>query len=1084
MQYFNNKAESNQQTLEEVHTHTMNNNNDDDQTTLLEYINFHNINLISTHRAHTEYWAMLAHVSEDLCIPDGGADSHVGCRTWLPLCGLTGPKIKYTNVTGFDENSAKRSGLPIISAVTKTINQKGENIFLRTKHLIYNHTSNHTLLSTYQMRELGHIVDDVSKRHLKNEQQRDTHKIKFVPGIQEIDLETKAAFPTFKISKPSVKEYESATDEKIIDIAFENWNHQEHHEESLKGKPEVLNTFLPDININILTSNNFNETLDKYFHETYVFYECEHFQNENPTEAWINEVLNQVPNNEEGSLLPEEPYYFDAEDIRLESPGKVMHLSIDYQLTRKGIKRPQPLHLSTTTVNTFLTEIDYDTLTAKNQSFNTFAYVVSAVERIHQLEALQPKFTWKSLDILKMTIENTTQWGRVISQYPMKKHHVSRFPWNNRKRLIEEVATDTIFLPKPSFTGETCAQIYYGLMSTMINIYQMFSKSTSNILPTYQDFLRYEGVPEALHRDLDPEEKDHKIIELNHRMMVKDTYGEAGHPNQNPIEALGIQPLKTRAEVIMNRTGADDGSLPWIYKYFADIHNISASPRLGWKTPISVRHGYTTGISAFLQYQFWEQIYFKVDENTPSSKEAPGHWMGVSETVGDLMTYDIWNHRTRKVIQCSAIRPADPKKGGIPNLRQVFDQDNLDHIDSEIVEPSNVLDTPGLMNTPTLTFRHRPKSTTTNKHKVKWHDTQEATEQEVDEFSDFEECQPYEDQDNLPKSQDSDFIPPTFDDDLKQSAPERRKNLTRTCKKNHLTTAAACLALASCSMLRSGEPLTPPLPSKLLVNDPFNPESSFHILDTTTDYSEITPLLNQEVFARKVQLQHINVLEDESSDDHCFVPAEILDHRLAFNTRRQIKVKTPTSPPDIKIVKDKHLRLRTHWQDGIISWVEGDALKEQNPWVVANYAIQRELLNHPDFHWVNHFIKNKYVAAHVDEVKAMVAKTHQGPKFKFGVQVPVNSTHTLKLDNMHNSTLWRQSIDAELDSINTFKTFRVLDEGEGLPEGYLKIPYHLVFDVKFDGRRKCRLVAGGNHKPRSGTWRGIFRGGINGHHKN
>ena len=50
-------------------------------------------------------------------------------------------------------------------------------------------------------------------------------------------------------------------------------------------------------------------------------------------------------------------------------------------------------------------------------------------------------------------------------------------------------------------------------------------------------------------------------------------------------------------------------------------------------------------------------------------------------------------------------------------------------------------------------------------------------------------------------------------------------------------------------------------------------------------------------------------------------------------------------------------------------------------------------------------------------------------------------------------------------SINEFKTFRVLDEGEAIPEGYIKIPYHLVFDCKFDGRRKSRLVAGGHKTP-------------------
>ena len=42
-----------------------------------------------------------------------------------------------------------------------------------------------------------------------------------------------------------------------------------------------------------------------------------------------------------------------------------------------------------------------------------------------------------------------------------------------------------------------------------------------------------------------------------------------------------------------------------------------------------------------------------------------------------------------------------------------------------------------------------------------------------------------------------------------------------------------------------------------------------------------------------------------------------------------------------------------------------------------------------------------------------------------------------------------------------FDTFRVAPNGEYLP-GYKRIPYHIVFDVKFDGRRKARLVAGGH----------------------
>ncbi len=81
----------------------------------------------STHKVHTNYWVMLTQFgSEDLCIPDGGADSHVGGRTWLPLTPLSGPTVKFVNVIGFDEASAKKSGLPIIGAVTKTTTDQGK----------------------------------------------------------------------------------------------------------------------------------------------------------------------------------------------------------------------------------------------------------------------------------------------------------------------------------------------------------------------------------------------------------------------------------------------------------------------------------------------------------------------------------------------------------------------------------------------------------------------------------------------------------------------------------------------------------------------------------------------------------------------------------------------------------------------------------------------------------------------------------------------------------------------------------------------------------------------------------------------
>ena len=53
------------------------------------------------------------------------------------------------------------------------------------------------------------------------------------------------------------------------------------------------------------------------------------------------------------------------------------------------------------------------------------------------------------------------------------------------------------------------------------------------------------------------------------------------------------------------------------------------------------------------------------------------------------------------------------------------------------------------------------------------------------------------------------------------------------------------------------------------------------------------------------------------------------------------------------------------------------------------------------------------------------------------------------------------ALRTEIGQINDYQTFRIIPDGVPLP-GYKQIPYHIVFDIKFDGRFKARLVAGGH----------------------
>ena len=108
---------------------------------------------------------------------------------------------------------------------------------------------------------------------------------------------------------------------------------------------------------------------------------------------------------------------------------------------------------------------------------------------------------------------------------------------------------------------------------------------------------------------------------------------------------------------------------------------------------------------------------------------------------------------------------------------------------------------------------------------------------------------------------------------------------------------------------------------------------------------------------------------------------------------------------------------------------------------------------------------SKLRMAHQVHTKAYKAKTQVfGKKYKFGVQVPANVKQALQLDKENGNTFWEDAIKKEMDCLNKYNTFKLADfTVESPPEGYTKLPHHIVFDVKFDLRRRARLVGGGNH---------------------
>jgi hypothetical protein len=148
-------------------------------------------------------------------------------------------------------------------------------------------------------------------------------------------------------------------------------------------------------------------------------------------------------------------------------------------------------------------------------------------------------------------------------------------------------------------------------------------------------------------------------------------------------------------------------------------------------------------------------------------------------------------------------------------------------------------------------------------------------------------------------------------------------------------------------------------------------------------------------------------------------------------------------------------QLCVKWRDGSTSWEHLKDLKEANPIETAEYAVTHSLSNEPAFSWwVNYTLKNR------DKIIAAVRARFVRKDFKFGIKVPNTIAEARRLDAENGDNLWEKSIEKEMRNVRV--AFKILDNTQNLPVGYLQIPCRLLFDVKLDFTRKTRLVAGGH----------------------
>ena len=165
----------------------------------------------------------------------------------------------------------------------------------------------------------------------------------------------------------------------------------------------------------------------------------------------------------------------------------------------------------------------------------------------------------------------------------------------------------------------------------------------------------------------------------------------------------------------------------------------------------------------------------------------------------------------------------------------------------------------------------------------------------------------------------------------------------------------------------------------------------------------------------------------------------------------------PTNPE----YRGSQWNVRVQWENGESTWEPLEVIAKSDPVTCAIYAKRNDLLEQPGWKRFKRIAKRqKRFVRLVNQAKLKAYRNKT--IYKFGVQVPNNHEHAMELDRKLGNSLWAEAEAKEFDQINDYSTFKDLGKGGKPPPGYKKINVHLVYDVKHDGRRKARLVAGGH----------------------
>ena len=199
-------------------------------------------------------------------------------------------------------------------------------------------------------------------------------------------------------------------------------------------------------------------------------------------------------------------------------------------------------------------------------------------------------------------------------------------------RLNCRLYSDTFFSNVKSIQGHSCGQLFVTDFG-----YSKFVPMKSKAEAGYalQDTIRDTGIPNHIHTDGAKELIQGRWKEICKDANINTTHTEPESPWQNRTE-IEIRELKRHVRRFMARTNTPTVLWDFCCQYVSELRNflVRPTPQLKGRTPHEILSGNTPDISEYLEFTWYEPVWYFEPTTFPEQTRKLARWIGVAHRVG------------------------------------------------------------------------------------------------------------------------------------------------------------------------------------------------------------------------------------------------------------------------------------------------------------------------------------------------------------------------------------------------------------------------------------------------------------------